>query len=299
MAHTASAGVYIFQDPHSGVWQVGSSAAKQAFSQRFWLATLPLRSSKLVIGGIAVTVGVSFSLLSSYYLLNGDASINPTLALQPPAPLTQSVGLSAAPYMIPSLATAESLPLSTFPGSIELPPPLAVGQVSPLATRNNIAPFVVANARSQVPVKDQPKDESPLVIFNQPLPPKPAESPSAKQASGPLPKQTHLDPVVPVVQTSPVRNDPSASPGPQKPVQLVAAANTADPAALPVRPSTSQSVNILAVPTSESIVVTNPTTRLPMVVKVGDRLPDGSTLKTVDKSTSSATNSRGETLSLR
>ena len=300
MAHTASAGVYLYQDPHSGVWQVGSSAKKQTFAQRLWLATLPFRSSKLVIGTSAATAGVILSLLASYFVLNGGLPKNPILALQPPPPSTQSVGLSDAPYMAANAPVAEALPLPTSPGEIQLPPPLIVKESQPLAPLGNMPPSV-ANVRPQTPAKVQSKDEAPLAIFNQPLQPKAVESQPGKQPNGPLSVQTRADSVVTGVQATPVRNDQSPTPGAQKTVQSAATAgnSAADPAALVVRPSTPQAVNILAVHTAESIVITNPSTRLPMVVKLGDRLPDGSTLKTVDKSNSSATNSRGETLSLR
>jgi hypothetical protein len=119
----------------------------------------------------------------------------------------------------------------------------------------------------------------------------PAQLPNAKvdDASS---MSVFNEPLPLLKSSSTISQSPAQSPvAPSTQVQAVQSAKVVQPTKTPVR--------LLAIPANNSVVVTDPTTRLPVVIKVGEALPDGSTLKSADKASSTALTSRGESISLQ
>lgn len=320
MAHTSKAGLHLEQDQDTRFWRVASHGPKQTFAHRFRASVKAFAQSKVGIASVAAVAGVLLGMAANH-LSGVSFHQNPELAFaSPPKTTTIDVAqvaytsgqsgsgtndLLPPPIQVQDPAMGVQMPLPTsaaiIPPSVSLPP--VVPAVSPPKAPPSIA--------AKVPVKD----DSPMAVFNEPLPPKSPVSVSPTPQSPPQANksiQATQRPATPavLVATKPPASQTTtvAAPVAKQAVLQPPAGNSATTIkatdAQPSQPNadrgdTLQHARILAVPDTGSIVITNPATRLPMVVKLGEPLPDGSTLKSVDKTASSAINSRGETLTLR
>lgn len=318
MAHTATPGLHLVQDEVTRLWRVASHTPQLTRYQRFIVNLEGFRSNKWVLASIAGITGIVLSVLVGYLAKTDIARKNPAVALQAAPSTTTSIDFSAVAYVpLQASAIANELPppLADSSSSIQLPilpESVALGipaaPYAPLALKVRDIPMAAPSEnQSTLPnkVKQAAKDDSPMAVFNEPL----------------QPKTVLATPVAAPAQTSLVTAQSKSSPvviavTPQSKPQIVVSpkgaasnpVNAPDPTPAQASPGVNDSLTgravasqgqILAVPNAESIVVTNPSTRLPMLLKIGDRLPDGSVLKSIDKSSSTATTSRGETLSLR
>jgi hypothetical protein len=93
-----------------------------------------------------------------------------------------------------------------------------------------------------------------------------------------------------------VFDDAAAAP-PGRPAAPVQGRSTPTPAPAPAQPApgTQQRLagKLLAIPSEQSIVITDPGTRLPTQVKVGSKLPNGATLVSANPSTGVANTDKG------
>lgn len=324
MAHTAKPGLHLEQDQGTRFWRVASHGPKQTLAQRFRASVKAFAQSKVGIASIAAVAGVLLAMAANH-LSGVSFRLNPELAFaSPPKTTTIDVAqvaytsgqsgsgtddLLPPPIQVQDPAMGVQMPLPTsaaiIPPSVSLPPVLPA--VSPPKAPPKAPPSIAA----KVPVKD----DSPMAVFNEPLPPKSPVSVSPPPQSPPQANQSiqatqrPATPVVLVATKPPASQTTTvAAPVAKQAVLQPPVGNSATTIkatdAQPSQPNadrgvTQQQARILAVPDTGSIVITNPATRLPMVVKLGEPLPDGSTLKSVDKTASSAINSRGETLTLR
>lgn len=327
MAHTAKPGLHLEQDQGTRFWRVASHGPKQTLAQRFRASVKAFAQSKVGIASVAAVAGVMLAMAANH-LSGVSFRLNPELAFASP-PGTTTIDVAQVAYTSgqsgsgtddllpppiqvqdPAMGVQMALPTSAaiVPPSVSLPPVLpAVSQPKAPPKAQPKAPPTTA---AKVPVKD----DSPMAVFNEPLPPK---SPvSVSPPPQPLPQanpsvqatQRLATPAV-LVATKPSASQTTTVAAPvekQAVVQPPVGNSATTIKATDVQLSQSnagrgvtQQARILAVPDTGSIVITNPATRLPMVVKLGEPLPDGSTLKSVDKTASSAINSRGETLTLR
>lgn len=291
IGHTAQPGLHLQQDEATGLWVIASHIPKTTRWTRFLQTVQSYRSSKWMLACSAGVAGVVFafaaSQISGAWLLRK----NPVVALQAAPLSTTSIAVAQVAY-----SSVQALPLQTgvLPLPIQtalpdhqtpnLPESFATGMPSPALPLSQ--EFKQPAPSTKKPVKD----DAPMSVFNEPLQSKLAPVPTTAVVIAPQASAR-----TPPVSLTPTRSEAPAKNAPQTFPVSVGNENRAEAQ----RSSASLPLSILAVHSQDSIVVTNPTTRLPMVVKVGDPLPDGSLLKSVDKTTSSATTSRGETLSLR
>lgn len=297
MAHTAKPGLHLEQDAASGMWQIASHAPKLTRLQKLWAKTAYLRSNKWIVASAAGAAGVSLALLASNITTFSHSSNNPVVLFKAAPQPTTSIALAAVDYGQPGASDSSALP----------PPVQNPGPLPQLPFQTDLAPLAAnepqpagnnaASSRQTAQPRAIPADV-PMAVFNEPLQPKTIATP---QVSAPVQPganqqpQSRLGPVVlsasSVTQSKPVPNSKSVGVTSTAPNESAGAQSSG---------LTGESrAHILAVPNAEAIVITNPATRLPMMVKLGERLPDGSTLKSVDKNSSSAVTSHGETLSLR
>jgi hypothetical protein len=322
MAHTAKPGLHLEQDQGTRFWRVASHGPKPTLAQRVRASVKAFAQSKVGIASVAAAAGVLLAVAANH-LSGFSFRLNPELAFASP---TQTTTIDVAqvaytsgqlgsgadalppPIQVQDSAVGAQMPLPTsapiIPPSVSLPP------VVPAASPPKAPPKAPPPIAAKVPVKD----DSPMAVFNEPLPPKNPVSVSPPPQSPPQANQSIQatqrpgSPAVlvatkpPASQTTNVATPVAKQAVVQPPVGN--SATTIKPTeSQPTQPNAergvAQQARILAVPDTGSIVITNPATRLPMVVKLGEPLPDGSTLKSVDKTASSAINSRGETLTLR
>ncbi len=324
MAHTAKPGHHLEQDQGTRFWRVASHGPKLTLAQRFRAAVKAFAQSKVGIASVAAVAGVLLAMAANH-LSGVSFRLNPELAFaSPPQTTTIDVAqvaytsgqsgsgtdvLLPPPIQVQDPAMGVQIPLPTsaaiIPQSVSLPP------VLPAVT----APKAPPKAPPSIAAKVSVKDDSPMSVFNEPLPSKSSVSVSPPPQSPPQANQSiqaNQRPATPavLVATKPPASQTTTVAAPvakqavvQPPVGNSATTIKATDVQLSQsnagRGVTQQQARILAVPDTGSIVITNPATRLPMVVKLGEPLPDGSTLKSVDKTASSAINSRGETLTLR
>lgn len=332
LEHNAKPGQYLLQDEGTGNWKIESSGQRASrwarlIASRFWTRGSFQVSAALLAGALIATgftslppftAGLPFappstnqpihpqsiSIAPSSYgsepidlsklpppiveadakpLEDGASAQRADLSPPPPAqqaPATAQKALAPAPNTAPAAAAKPPVTQSNVSSGKVTPPPsqpaaplparLALPMPSPVAAAvvpERKAPAPVAQPKGQAPASPE---DSKIAVFNEP----------ALQLAKPTAAQGNTS--APVVQA------PAAASGP---VVLTAKAGTPAPGA-------KSSVRMLAVQDPASIVVTNPTTRLPMIVKVGQQLPDGSTLKSVDKAASTAVTSKGEQLVL-
>jgi len=320
MAHTAKPGLHLEQDQGTRFWRVASHGPQPTLAQRFRASVKAFAQSKVGIASVAAAAGVLIA-MGANHLSGVSFRLNPELAFASP---TQTTTIDVAQVAYPSGQSGSG-------ADALLPPPIqvqdqAVGVQMPLPTSAPIIPPSVSlppvlpavtppKAPPPIAAKVPVKDDSPMAVFNEPLPPKSPVSVSPPPQSPPQANQSIQatqrpgTPAV-LVATKPPANQTTtvAAPVAKQAVVQPPVGNSATTIkateSQPSQPNadrgvTQQQARILAVPDSGSIVITNPATRLPMVVKLGEPLPDGSTLKSVDKTASSAINSRGETLTLR
>jgi hypothetical protein len=172
-----------------------------------------------------------------------------------------STAIPANPHAPVAVASPVRPTINALPitPAAKLPLPLPISVSPPKAAAQQVA---ASAKKTSSPVAGQ--DDGKMAVFNEP--PLPLAKPATAAA---LPS-----PVTPSVQTAAALKSPAS-------------------------PSGKTGVRMLAVQSPTAIVVTNPSTRLPIVVKVGESLPDGSILKSIDKTASTAVSSRGEVLVLQ
>ncbi len=322
IGHTAVPGLHLQQDEVTRLWVIASQELKVTHRMRLSRALQFCRSSKWLVAGSAGVAGVVLALIAGQISGASLFHRNPVVSLQA-APLS-TTSIDVAPVAYAAVQPSPSAGL-VLPPPAQDPSPILQMPLLPEAAAIGMPSPVLNGAQGvkqlAVVTKQPVKDDSSMSIFNEPLQAKPVAANQVTGAVAVSPQTPGRSQAVVLTQShpeNPAKNGAQARAQVNTPVSQSPAINTAialrppesaaphaiapngkESQAEGSRPTSAQQTSILAVPNSDSIVVTNTTTRLPMVVKVGERLPDGSVLKSVDKSTSSATTSRGETLSLR
>jgi type IV secretory pathway VirB10-like protein len=295
MAHTAVSGLHLEQDEQTRLWRVSTRVPSQSWLRRLSQTVRSRRAAKIGLALGTVLMAVAFAAIFSYVPSAGILRNDPPLALQPPPPeiaKPTSIEVAKVPFPEGTFGTQEASPLPApmFEAALNSAPVLPAMPLS----RDKVKSAQVIPPSAPVGAQ-KPKQEAPMAVFSEPPPSSPVASSDAvktparaepvDQSKNQLPKQRPLE-----LASSPA-NPPSAPTSKTPDMSGDAGSATAR--------TNGNAIRILAVANSESIVVTNPTTRLPIVIKVGESLPDGTVLKSVDKAASTAQNSRGETLSLR
>lgn len=325
LEHQAREGQYLKQDALTGNWQILSIRPKPSLWRRF--RTSFLFTNAYWGAGLACAAGVLFAMAFNHIdFPTSPVSLPIAVMTSEPTP-PQSISIATSTY---------ALELTDL-GS--LPPPIAVGSNTEGSTGPIPVDAGSVQAETTKPGVAAPLDKKAAELKptagSLPPPPIKAEvapvaTPSRLPVSAaavkpaeklPLPPSIHLPKaaVKQAVQTGPkaatqpegqnegkiaVFNEPlqlaKPSAGAVLPPPIASAPQTpASPRSPASSPSGKNGVRMLAVQGPTSIVVTNPSNRLPMVVKVGEALPDGSVLKSIDKTASTAVNSRGEVLVLQ
>ena len=330
MAHTAVPGLHLEQDEATRFWKVAGHEPKLSHLRRLWLKLDAYRTKKVSVVVGAALGGLMLAVMANQVSTLTLAHKNPGLSLKAP-PVTSSttsidVSQVAYPDAQPAFTETATLPVPILdvPAAAQPPnrPSPVIGNQAPIPNGLNLAAITTLPrslppdlSTPSVSLKQAPKqpvkDDAPMSVFNEPLhQPKAVVSPPATVSALTTPSPPAVKAAVVVQQATPAHSKPvvlqQATPSGVATSKVTDARSTLqgtnssnDPQ--PENPGSPASVQtrILAIPNTDSVVVTNPSTRLPMVVKIGDRLPDGSVLKSVDKANSNALNSRGETLSLR
>jgi hypothetical protein len=326
--HQARPGQFLIQETSTGAWSIEfyrkqTSLIAKLTGSRFW------RRKSFQIS-VALAAGALFALG-----INNLSAFRSGLPFAPPgasqAKATQSISIAPATY------AADPIDLSKLPPPVaeqeaRLPDPAPtagvagqVGQATPPAANLQVAQPAVSNAPQPtvsptvtaatakvaqpaaqasppLPAQIRPPMPSPVAAANVPdrkAPPVPAApaKPAANTSADDAKIAVFNEPALALAKPNP--GSPAAASG----TAVIQGSVSAGPVLLtPKVGSASQSaksgIRMLAIQDPSSIVVTNPTTRLPMVVKVGQSLPDGSTLKSVDKTALTAVTSKGDQLVL-
>ena len=330
MAHTACDGIHLEQDPKSGNWKVVSVLSKPSL----WSRARGLRIFKngWIRTGLACVVGavvaMAFNHISPF---NKAAPLPIAIAPQPEPIQPRSISLAQSSYAIeatdPSSLPPPIVVLSAAEEGISksladaaIPAASAASATSEAVALVHKTPAQTGPAPVQAGANTPAAKAAPIVQPLQPPAPVRAAAPLLPPAKlvatvpAPLPKAPPAQQVAAAAtakQSQPAGQDDGKLAVFNEPLQL--AKPTQAPTLPPVVATAAQSqsqpgnkaqppkngIRMLAVQSATAIVVTNPTTRLPMVVKIGDQLPDGSVLKSIDKSASSAMSSRGDSIVLQ
>lgn len=324
--HQAKPGKYLIQEAETGAWMVESNLRRTSLLARlaaisFWkrrsfqitaalaagvLCTLGLNNlsgqqSALPFASPAAphaTAPQSISLAPATYATDPiDLSKLPPPIAEPDASLSEPAQASETPsQQVPAAATTPVTP----PAAPSLKQPPAVVPAS--AGASKIAQVPAKPLASPLPAPIRPPMPSPVAAVKAPdrkvpaaAPVKPPANPSADDAKMAVFNE-------PALQLAKPNGGPAAEPstGGAVPVPGIVSSGPVHltPKVGSTAPASKTGVRMLAVQDPSSIVVTNPATRLPMVVKVGQSLPDGSTLKSVDKTALTALTSKGDQLVL-
>ncbi|ABE47346.1 hypothetical protein [Polaromonas sp. JS666] len=331
--HQARPGQFLIQETGTGAWSIEfyrkqTSLLGKLAASRFWKRK-SFQISVALAAGALFTVGIN-----NFSAFRSGLPFAPPGASQAKAP--QSISIAPATYAAdpidlsklppPIVEQDGKLPESTLTAGAagqagQLSPPAQNLQVAQPAAPNSPQAAVSPTVNTATAKVAQPAVQGAPPLPAQIRPPMPSPVAAATVPDRKAPAVAPA-PVKPAANTSAddakiaVFNEPAlalAKPNPG-PAAAAAAAATAGTAAAqggvsagPVLltpkvgstpPSSKSAIRMLAIQDPSSIVVTNPTTRLPMVVKVGQSLPDGSTLKSVDKTALTAVTSKGDQLVL-
>lgn len=306
LAHQARNGQHLIQDSESGDWQIVTAFKKPTLWAQFrnskFYSNTYLRLGLACVAGAGISMGINHIKTSPEVFL----PITAHVSREPVPPI--SINLAPSAYAL------EPTDLS------QLPPPIGMVQTDIASNGPLPEKFAddVESTKVIQPAAEQAKPSpkaptvkavspavrlalSPLVPVAKPPMPIPATTPKAAHVQEPSPKMSNNtsskddgkmavfnEPLQVAKPPAAVTLPPLVSQGPT--TSTATKNSTSSPSARP-------GVRMLAIESPSAIVVTNPLTRLPIVVKVGESLPDGSVLKSIDKT--SAVNSRGEVLVLQ
>lgn len=276
-AQTSVEGLNLVQDPITGRWEtIKSGRGLSAFARlklRYFGPAKSRTTFKVNLGiafavcalGVGTTIFFSWAPMQTGRYSTSETSppkvvIKPGLPSQEAPSVPASITVDSGAYVEQRAESSDPLPP---PMSLQVPQAVIPQPMPAPAKLSTTVPPIAPTAPPVNAKAPQAKAEesNPISVFNEPLP----------------------------LLKSPLTMLPSPATSGQ--VQAVQAAK-------PVQP-TKTAIRILAIPENNSVVVTDPSTRLPLLVKVGEALPDGTTLKSVDKANSSALTSRGESISLQ
>ena len=218
------------------------------------------------------------------------------------------VALAGNPKTTVRVIDQEYTPPQTFPIGVARPSPLPDdheigGMPVPLNPPSPVAAEAIISAAKTKPKEQGPteKPASSVVVDDGPV--QKAVEPAPKKVEPPVkavvepPKQASAKPVQPpspVLPTPAVKGvDASvklAKPVEEKPA-VAAQVNAKAPAAAaaPVSPTGSKITLVDIPPGGKSVLVTNPANRLPTRLSVGDKLPNGQTIQSIDEKSGSIT----------
>lgn len=260
LSHEARIGMHLIQDPDSRHWLVVPADRPRTLFQRF---RCRLGSMARVIRGSRFGPLVWLAAAVSFGLV---AAVSFNQLSRPGSKTALGQQVSTVP-LAPAPAQPNSISLNGAPYTEQTSIQSNQAQTVPLPLPLNTSlPLPSPRETAQAPkVAAKPiADDSPMAVFNEPL-----------QLAKPA-QQLTMPPMAKTGQ------------------ELVSQGSSNNG-----KPIGAAKVRMLAVQSPTSIVVTNPQNRLPMTVKVGDSLPDGSVLKSIDKTNATAVSSRGETLVLQ
>lgn len=324
--HQAKPGKYLVQEAETGAWMVESNLRRTSLLARLAAINLWKRKSfqisAALAAGVLCTLGLnhlsgqkaslpfaspaspqatapqSISLATATYAADPiDLSKLPPPIVEPDASLTEPAQATESPsQQVPAVATAPLLP----PAAPTSKPPTAVVPANAGAAK--VAQVPAKPPASPLPAQIKPPMPSPVAAIKAPertapptTPLKPTVNPSADDSKMAVFNE-------PALQLAKPNGAPAAAPATSGAVPVSGIVSSGPVLLTPkvgtAPPASKTGVRMLAVQDSSSIVVTNPATRLPMVVKVGQSLPDGSTLKSVDKTALTALTSKGDQLVL-
>lgn len=204
---------------------------------------------------------------------------------QPGGPLPVPGGYAPVP-LIPS-----NVPLP------EIPPPAAPKGVSPPAKKEEEIKSAVLFDASATPEKSEPKQETKKEQ------PKPQEKPKAKDVKAAAPAVAPKTSLPPMPAAGAKRDEATlklATPVDERPAKLSAQPAIQEPhkPSPSIAGASSAKVTLVDIAAGgSSVLVTNPATRLPMRLAVGDKLPNGKVIEVINDKSGSIT-AGGTTYSL-
>lgn len=294
LSQTSVEGIHLVQDPATRRWETIKCSRPSAFvglKRRFFELVKARTTFKtnIAIAFSACALGVAITISLSWAPMNTGKNqiaastlpvvvIKAGLPIEPPRQQTTSIAVAADGYVEKIAESKVPLPPSINqqvpPAAIPepMPAPVWVPSVGQDIAANPKLPSIRAPVVTTVKSLPQTQiangdDSNSMSVFNEALP-------SLKSTTS-------------ISQL--------AAPVPAAPVQATQSARVVQP----TKAAQQATIRILAIPVNNSVVITDPSTRLPVVVKVGEVLPDGSVLKSADKATSTAVTSRGESISLQ
>lgn len=187
-----------------------------------------------------------------------------------PLPVPMSKG-------VPDVVPAPSLPLDVLTRAPAAPLAALPGKTD---KKEQPPALVVDDGASKATAAPAPAPKAPAAV-SPAQPPAPAAKPPTAVAPAPASRQAAV-PTGPVKLAQPVEERAAQ---PAQPAKAGAA-----PSAAPVAPANEARITIVdIVPGGKAVLVTNPATRLPQRVAVGEKLPNGRTVQSIDEKAGSVT----------
>lgn len=253
------------------------------------LRAAPPAKEGLPIAPAAPTApGSAVSVVSAAYvapLPSGAAPDTPALPLAAPDAVAASAVVSAAP--LPPPQAAEQKTILKVPKPTPVP---AAAQDRPEPVKSVSAPRKVEAAATEAPLKQREQPPPSAVVLDEATHKVARQAPSTPVAAPSPPKAAPV--------TVAVAAAPAAAPAPTKPstgpatapvaagVAKLAPAHPAASAPAPVpteKPAAEHGTGLIAItPDGKLAVFTNPKTRLPQQFKIGDQLPGGDIVRSID-----------------